>query len=1501
MSDRSPLTILLIDGCAENRAAYCRYLKQDSLYNYRVLEFETVTEAVQWCHQEIPDVIVLDFSSSDGDRWEHLSYSKYAIIIITNKISEITEIIDMNSGAQDYLVKETLTPEILQRSIHHAVERMHLIRQLEQSREQQQLLGAIALRIQQSLKLEEILRVTATEVRQFLKVDRVLVYQFQSDMSGTIVAESVLPGWTVAMGVQIQDTYFQGGDGADYRQGKKRAIDDIYQAGLTDCHLRLLEQFEVKANLVVPILVANQLWGLLIVHQCSTSRHWQAVEVDLLEQFAVQISIAVQQASTYEQVQAELAARKRAEETLRESEERFRSTFEQAAVGMSHVSLNGHFLRLNQRFCDIAGYPQAELQNLTFQDITHPDDLTADLEQMQKLLAGEIQTYSMEKRYIRKDSSIVWINLTVSLVKDRSGAPQYFISVIEDITTRKQAEMLRIELQLLENILEITLAGYWNWDIQGNREYLSPTFKQMFGYEDWELPNTPETWQRLIFPEDLPQVLERFDQHIKSRGQIPYYNEVRYRHKNGSTVWVICSGRVIEWDRDGNPLRMIGCHIDITERKQAEMTLQINEERLQLALEGSGDGLWDWNIRTGEVYLSPRWLEMLGYGKDELPYHVNTWERLIHPEDQPWVMDVLKTHLKDSSAPYAFDYRLLTKSGEWKWFANYGKVVARDENGTPLRMVGTHKDISDRKQAEQELLRNRDLREAIFNESADALFLVDPQTLLTLDCNRRAVELFDATDKAELIGINGQTLQRRQFSAKETAAIVTELQLKGFWTREIEYVTRQGNSFWGSIAAKPITVAGQTLNLVRVSDISDRKQAEQELQESRTMLRSVLDTIPQRVFWKDCQSRFLGCNPAFASDYQLTPDAIIGKTDFELPWAKWADIYCADDAIVMNTRTPKLGYEEPMESPNGEQLWLRTSKVPLMNSAGEVIGVLGSYEDITAGKQAEEQLRQMNEQLANTNAELARATRLKDEFLANMSHELRTPLNAILGMSEGFQEGVFGSINERQAKAIATIERSGKHLLELINDILDLSKIESGKLELQLSDVQVRNLCDSSLAFVKQMALKKKIRLSTNISNAFGSVLVDDRRLRQVLINLLSNAIKFTPEGGSVTLKVWVEEAGVQGCNCAYLCPSSLSSSSSPPDLCFSIIDTGIGIASEDIPKLFQPFIQLDSSLNRQYNGTGLGLALVKRIALLHGGTVSVSSEVGQGSRFTVRIPYRTSDNALMTQVRASSSSHQLPAQNAQVLIVEDSVPAADQMIRYLSEIGMQPIVYPQGEGAVEEVQRIQPAFVILDLQLPNLSGWDVLAQLKTNPQTKEIPVIIISVIDEHAKGLAQGAFDYLVKPITRVQLKATLEKLQYPARPNFPALIVMSESSVETPLILLAEDNQANIDTMSGYLESRGYRLSLAKNGQQAIDIAKAQRPDLIIMDIQMPIMDGLEAMRHIRNDHQFVNVPIIALTALAMPGDREICLAAGANEYLTKPIKLKQLVVIIQQLLEK
>jgi len=397
-------------------------------------------------------------------------------------------------------------------------------------------------------------------------------------------------------------------------------------------------------------------------------------------------------------------------------------------------------------------------------------------------------------------------------------------------------------------------------------------------------------------------------------------------------------------------------------------------------------------------------------------------------------------------------------------------------------------------------------------------------------------------------------------------------------------------------------------------------------------------------------------------------------------------------------------------------------------------------------------LRKLNQELQQKNRDLAHMTRLKDEFLANMSHELRTPLNAILGMAEGLQEGVLGAVTGEQTKALQIIESSGSHLLELINDILDLSKIESGQIQLDRAPTSLVDLCQSSLEFVKHGAVKKNIQLATQLPKNLPDVSVDERRIRQVLINLLNNAVKFTPEGGRISLDV-----------------SFLSVENDKNYLRIAVADTGIGIAPEDIKKLFRPFVQIDSALNRTNVGTGLGLALVKRIVELHGGEVGLASELGAGSCFTVDLP-------------------------------------CSDTVSHPPELENQPEMGGEMDG-------------------------------RTPPRS---------------------------------------------------------------PLILLAEDNEANVSTIASYLDAKGYRIVVAKNGGEAIALTRSHEPDLILMDIQMPGMDGLEAMEKIRNDLQLTEVPIVAMTALAMAGDRDRCLAAGANEYLSKPVRLKQLVATIQNFLE-
>jgi signal transduction histidine kinase/DNA-binding response OmpR family regulator len=551
--------------------------------------------------------------------------------------------------------------------------------------------------------------------------------------------------------------------------------------------------------------------------------------------------------------------------------------------------------------------------------------------------------------------------------------------------------------------------------------------------------------------------------------------------------------------------------------------------------------------------------------------------------------------------------------------------------------------------------------------------------------------------------------------------------------------------------------------------------------------------------------------------------------------------------------------------------------------------------------QLERRVLERTADLSHANAELGKVVRAKDEFLANMSHELRTPLNGILILTEVLIEQIRGPLNERQLDSLHTIQASGHHLLSLINDILDLSKIEAGKLELKFEPVIINDICRSSLQFVKELAHRKQLRLTFSNDNLEAQIQSDPRRLKQILINLLSNAVKFTPNGGQVSLKLFADEA--------------------ENIIRFVVQDTGIGIPAADMPQLFKPFTQLDSGLTREHEGTGLGLTLVSRLVELHGGSIEVESAgiPGEGSSFTVSLPWHNSSEKsedLPVDITLITNLHQTlrrlvpqAGEPFRAIIIEDSPTAAEQIDRYLKEMGFDVTTFVSGEQAIETVLKTSPHLIILDLLMPDQSGWDVLDQLKADPAIQSIPVIIISVVDEPARGLAAGAIEYLVKPITREQLRlallqvvTTLDKRldkDQVALSHPPVVEESATSEPQGPLVLLAEDNETNIMAIGDYLRAAGYRLVVAHHGGEVMELVLSLKPDLILMDIQMPVLDGLTVMKRLRAISEFATTPIIALTALAMPGDRERCLATGANEYLSKPVSLKRLHQVMVELL--
>jgi signal transduction histidine kinase/DNA-binding response OmpR family regulator len=476
---------------------------------------------------------------------------------------------------------------------------------------------------------------------------------------------------------------------------------------------------------------------------------------------------------------------------------------------------------------------------------------------------------------------------------------------------------------------------------------------------------------------------------------------------------------------------------------------------------------------------------------------------------------------------------------------------------------------------------------------------------------------------------------------------------------------------------------------------------------------------------------------------------------------------------------------------------------------------------------------QLYRQLERQSTALEVAGRHKSEFLASMSHELRTPLNAIIGFSEVLLERMFGELNERQDDYLRDIWSSGKHLLELLNDILDLSKIEAGQMVLNRSEFAVRDSLEYCLSMVRERALKQRILLSLEVDPQVGLLDADRLRFRQVVLNLLSNAVKFTPDGGRVDVRACIRDQ----------------------DLIVEVADTGPGVSAEDRQRIFDSF-QQGARHPKQIEGTGLGLTLSKRILELHGGSIWVESEAGQGSTFGFALRTGSEEQAL-TPVPQLGQVSGLPAELAPgpgptVVVVEDDRRSFDLLRVYLEAVGARVVSARDGEEGLDTVRRLSPAGVVLDILLPGIDGWDVLARLKADPATAAIPVVVVSMLDERGRGFALGAAEYLVKPVGKDQLLAALRRAAaIPERKH---------------TVVAIDDDPLAIELVRASLEPEGWTVLGAATGQQGLAMIQERQPSAVLLDLLMPGMDGFEVVEALRADPDTKSVPVVILTSKSM-----------------------------------
>ena len=1030
----------------------------------------------------------------------------------------------------------------------------------------------------------------------------------------------------------------------------------------------------------------------------------------------------------------------------------FKIGLDQAAL-VAITDVKGVITYVNDQFCEVSGYSRAELMGKTHRLIKsshHPPDFFQDL--WQTISQGQVWRGEICNR--AKNGSLYWVDSTIVPFTDSQGRAQHYLAVRIDITARKLAEAaLKSSENRFRRVFDANIVGMMFTDFSGQITDANDRFLELLGYSREDLSAKRINLETITPAEYLPSDLHAL-QHLKLSRIIAPWEKVYY-HKDGHLVHVLIGVAMLS-DED-----CVCVVVDISDRKQAEEMIRQQVSRETLLREITQRIRQSLDIHT--VF--------------------NTACKEIRSVIQADRVGIFKFYPDSGFSDGEF---VAESVGEG--FISAMAIPIHDhcfgEKYAPLYLQGRYAAMSDIYQLQDQCHTDVLARFQVRANLVMPLFYGEQLwgLLCVHQCSSSRCWHPSEINFIQQISVQlGISLQQTslyeqvQIELRIRKQAELELQQKAEQSKLLQTITQRIRSTLNLDAILKTTVeeVHRVLNSDRVlvyRVFPDKTGAVIAESSSPQWISTLESSFPEEVFPQANYDRYVQGRIFALSDREAEPLELLPcLADFLAGLQVRAKLVVP---IIQNEALWGLLIAHQCDRPRHWQSWETNLLQQIANQLAIAIQQADLFkqlqQELRDRQQTQQHLTEINQRLAVSNEELARATRLKDEFLANMSHELRTPLNAILGMTEGMQEQVFGKTSNAQIKALQTIERSGSHLLELINDILDVAKIESGQIELEYSTISVDALCQSSLTFIKQQALKKSIQLETKLPTNLPEINVDERRIRQVLINLLNNAVKFTPDGGHITLEA----------SCQPLSADALSSA--PVDnplalglnsyLHIAIRDTGIGISPENISKLFQPFIQIDSALNRQYQGTGLGLALVKRIVEMHGGKVMLSSELGVGSCFTVILP--------CAELASSSVSAAMECQTE--------------------------------EMSSESVQSQQPL-----------------------------------------------------------------------------------------PLILLVEDNEANIITISSYLTAKGYVIVLANNGEEAIALAQSSKPDLILMDMQMPVMDGLEATRQIRQISSLDHVPIIAITALAMENDVERCLAAGANDYLSKPIKLRQLTKMIQQFL--